>query len=156
LAGDARAGVIGSSALRETNKIAIRPTASGLPGLKARVDQPFKWGLCMADANAANSVEEQSDRPVVLICTVGGSPQPIATALRLLRPKVVLFLVSDGKADESSRSQVDSTKIEYDRVRGVYGPGLKFVEGCPTTVDILPVPADDPDRTYALCRSHLA
>ena len=110
----------------------------------------------MADANAASSVEERDDRPVVLICTVGGSPQPIATALRLLRPKVVLFLVSDGRANESSRSQVDSTKIEYDRASGVYGPGLKFAEGCPATVDILPLPADDPDRTYALCRSHLA
>lgn len=113
-------------------------------------------GSRMADVQPASSAEEQDKRSVVLICTVGGSPQPTATALRMLRPKVVLFLVSDGGADETSRSQVEGTKIEYDSARGIYGPGLKFAEGCPATVDILPLPADDPDRAYALCRSHLA
>jgi hypothetical protein len=45
----------------------------------------------MAEANVADEAIEQTFRPVVLVCTVGGSPQPIATALRLLRPEVVWF-----------------------------------------------------------------
>jgi CRISPR-associated protein (TIGR02710 family) len=103
--------------------------------------------------------EQQADgqpkAPLLLICTVGGSPQPIATALRELRPDVVWFLVSDGKTGESSRAQVESPEIEYDR-RGGRGPGLKFADGCPAESAVLPIPADDPDGAYKVCRSALA
>ena len=68
----------------------------------------------MADANAAaGSVEEQDDRPVVLFCTVGGSPQPIATALGVCCAwKMVLFLVSDGE-----RKLASAGRQHEDRVR---------------------------------------
>jgi CRISPR-associated protein (TIGR02710 family) len=93
-------------------------------------------------------------RPVFLICTVGGSPQPIATALRLLRPAAAWFLVSDGKTGKSSRSQVEEREIDYDST-GKRGPGLKFAEGCPADIRIIPTPADDPDGAYKICRSQL-
>jgi CRISPR-associated protein (TIGR02710 family) len=108
------------------------------------------------EAADASDATEQPERPVLLVCTVGGSPQPIATALRELRPDVVWFLVSDGKSGEGSRPQVEDEQIEYDKLRGVRGPGLKYAEGCPPTTKVLPIPADDPDRAYALCRAHLA
>jgi CRISPR-associated protein (TIGR02710 family) len=97
-----------------------------------------------------------AERPVLLICTVGGSPQPIATALRVLRPDVVWFLVSGGKAGESSRSQVVSEEIDYDKPRGIRGPGLRFAEGCPEATKIIEMPADDPDGAYKICWPHLA
>jgi CRISPR-associated protein (TIGR02710 family) len=83
----------------------------------------------------------RADRPVFLICTVGGSPQPIATALRLLRPDVVWFLVSDGKSGESSASQIER---------------LKLADGCPAQPQVLGIPADDPDAAYKKCRALLA
>jgi CRISPR-associated protein (TIGR02710 family) len=107
-------------------------------------------------SSALRTATEPTGRPVFLICTVGGSPQPITTALRLLRPDVVWFLVSDGKAGESSRSQVESEEIDYDKPCGWRGPGLKFAPGCPAATHIVLIPADDPDRAYALCRSCLA
>ncbi len=94
-------------------------------------------------------------RPVCLVCTVGGSPQPIATALRVLRPDAVWFLVSDGKSGESSRGQVESAEIVYDRATGASGPGLKFVDGCPADCRVTAMPADDPDAAYKECRSVL-
>jgi CRISPR-associated protein (TIGR02710 family) len=99
---------------------------------------------------------EQQALPVVLICTVGGSPQPIATALRMLRPDAAWFLVSDGKTGESSRGQVETPEIEYDRATGARGPGLKFAAGCPAQNAVFMVPADDPDGAYKVCRSALA
>jgi CRISPR-associated protein (TIGR02710 family) len=99
---------------------------------------------------------EPADRPVFLICTVGGSAQPIATALRLLRPDAVWFLVSDGRTGESSASQVETAEIDYDKARGIHGPGLKFADDCPKETAVFKIPADDPDGAYKLCRSHLA
>jgi CRISPR-associated protein (TIGR02710 family) len=106
--------------------------------------------------------DEPQERPIFLICTVGGSPQPIATALRLLRPDMVWFLVSDGKNGQSSRVQVESPEIEYGRTKDetgreikIPGPGLKFVEGCPARTEIIEVPADNPDGAYKACVSAL-
>jgi hypothetical protein len=110
----------------------------------------------MAEEGVAGDAIGQVEQPVVYICTVGGSPQPIATALRLIRPDLVWFLVSDGKSGESSRTQVESAEIDYDKAHGFRGKGLRFADGCPETIGVFPVPADDPDRTYAICRSLLA
>jgi len=98
----------------------------------------------------------EASAPVCLICTVGGSPQPIATAIELIRPAAVWFLVSDPKTGESSRGQVEEREIVYDQRTGAVGRGLGFVDGCPPAVTIRELPADDPDRGYALCRSWLA
>jgi CRISPR-associated protein (TIGR02710 family) len=108
------------------------------------------------EAPEASDAAEQADSRVLLVCTVGGSPQPIATALRVLRPEVVWFLVSDGKIGESSWCQVEDDEIDYNNERDIRGPGLKRAEGCPPTTRVLPIPADDSDQAYALCRSYLA
>lgn len=107
-------------------------------------------------ANGRDDVGAPQDCPVLLICTVGGSPQPIATALRVLRPDAVWFVVSDGKNGESSLAQVESAEIDYDKRLGVRGPGLRFADGCPAAVRFFAVPADDPDGAYKVCRSALA
>lgn len=87
----------------------------------------------------------------VLVCTVGGSPQPVASALRELRPAAVVFVCSDGAGARSSRAQVEEREILYDKDTNTLGPGLCHAEGCPDQTQILLVPADNPDRTYALC-----
>jgi len=92
----------------------------------------------------------------VLVCTVGGSPQPVASALRDLRPDAVVFVCSDGAGATSSRTQVEEREIVYDTRTGALGPGLRRVEGCPEETQTLLVPADDPDRTYALCLTILS
>jgi CRISPR-associated protein (TIGR02710 family) len=106
-------------------------------------------------AMEASEGAEQPDPPILLICTAGGSPQPIATALRLLRPDVAWFLVSDGKTGESSRTQVENQEIVYDKRHNIRGPGLKFADGCPETTRVFEIPADDPDQAYKICRSQL-
>jgi CRISPR-associated protein (TIGR02710 family) len=83
--------------------------------------------------------------PVFLICTVGGSPQPVATALRELRPDVVWFLCSDGRNGKSSVPMVEEKEI-----------GLRYTEGCPPDAKVFEIPLDDPDAAYKLCRVHLA
>lgn len=87
--------------------------------------------------------------PVFLICTVDGSPQPIATALRRLRTDVVWFLVSDGKAGESSRTQVESPEIDCDQPTAVFADGCQQQPGSWRFLD-------DPDGACKICRSQLA
>lgn len=89
-------------------------------------------------------------RPTTLICTVGGSPAPIRSALAALHPDRVIFVVSDGKDGvPSSRGLVENERLKgHDG--GDAGPGLKFSHSCPSDVTIYPVPADDPDRAFGL------
>lgn len=101
---------------------------------------------------------DEEPRHLALLATVGGSPQPVATALRELRPDVVWFIVSDGRdGTRSSRAQVEQQEIVYDLATGIKGPGLKYTDGCPAApaVHILPVPPDDPDRVFSACASLL-
>jgi hypothetical protein len=107
------------------------------------------------DATGDINASAEPARPVFFICTVGGSPQPIATALRLLRPAAAWFLVSDGKVGESSRSQIEEPEVDYDKRANRRGPGLKFADGCPDRTRTISIPADDPDSAYKICRSAL-
>jgi CRISPR-associated protein (TIGR02710 family) len=91
---------------------------------------------------------------LALIATVGGSPQPVATALQELRPDVAWFVVSDGSdGTTSSRSQVEDREIFYDQAGTAVGPGLRHVDGCPqgNRVMVLPVPPDNPDKAFSAC-----
>ena len=105
-----------------------------------------------------------TDKPILLVLTVGGSPQPLASALKALTPDIVVFLPSsatkklDGKpGTPSSRNQVEDDLIEYDSKTKAQGPGLKFANGCPPPdhTQIFEIPPDDPDKAYSLCRTHL-
>ena len=100
----------------------------------------------------STDLEASRTDPVVLFATVGGSPQPIISAMRALRPKAVWFVVSEAtEHTKSSSDQVDSAAIVIDRKSGEIGPGLRHQPDCPTDVRVCRVPADNPDLTFARC-----
>lgn len=71
-----------------------------------------------------------------LVQTVGGSPDPLRTALGATRPDEALFITSEsGLETTSSTSEVEAE--------------LKGCEGFPGRYRILEVPADDPDKALA-------
>lgn len=96
-------------------------------------------------------------RPVYLFATVGGSPQPIISAMRALKPEAVCFIVSRTEAETlGSRSQVDDETITLDSGTGEKGPGLRHQPDCPRDhVQVCETPADDPDKTFEHCRNRL-
>lgn len=78
--------------------------------------------------------------PVILVCTVGGSPDPIRSAIDASRPVRACFVVSDGVNGPSSRAEVageDGLEAHAKR------------QGC-AQVEVVPVPTDDPDKAFAL------
>jgi CRISPR-associated protein (TIGR02710 family) len=82
-------------------------------------------------------------RQRVLICTVGGSPAPIRSAVRSLAPAFVRFLVTNkGGADgRGSWPQAESLAAELGLAADAH--------------DIRAVPADDPDRAGILCEQYV-
>lgn len=75
----------------------------------------------------------------VLFCTVGGSPQPIVSAIRASRPGRVMFICSDGsRGSESSESQVPNIASEA---------ALKS-----DAWEIVSIPPDDPDAAILVLR----
>jgi hypothetical protein len=82
--------------------------------------------------------------PVILICTVGGSPAPIRTALAKLRPSKVVFIVSEEKDGSPS-----SARVVDDAILNDGKPGLRHADGCPPSISLLSVPPDDPDAAFA-------
>lgn len=78
----------------------------------------------------------------MLVLTVGGSPAPLRASLRASRPHRALFIVSEPKGETpGSRPEAEA------RILGC--------EGCPQDPDFLEVPADDPDRAFALIMTRL-
>ncbi len=78
----------------------------------------------------------------ILVCTVGGSADPLITAIRQTRPSRVVFVCSDG--ENSSRSKVEGE--DGIAVAAGLGPGKwKIVE----------IPVDDPDAGFARIRNEL-
>ena len=96
----------------------------------------------------------------VLVLSVGGSPQPLRTAIEARAWDRIVFVVSDGVgATPSSRGQVEAAAISYGRDpdgRDRSGPGLRHLLGCPRDIAIVGVPPDDLDRALALIDSALA
>ncbi len=109
-------------------------------------------------------MNREESRPLTLILSVGGSPQPLATALGKRRPDEVIFVVSDGSdGTPSSKSMVSEKEIPYERAGAAgtptrTGPGLAYVPGAPPPArqSIFPVPADDPGRVLALVDPEIA
>jgi len=84
-----------------------------------------------------------ADAMTILICTVGGSPSPLLSAIRASKPERVLFICSDGSGrSESSESQVP----------GIVAAAGTLAEGFET----LKVPPDDPDRTFLTIRDRIS
>lgn len=102
----------------------------------------------------ANEIKET--RPVVLFATIGGSPQPVISAMEATEPVAMYFIVSDGRnGQKSSRGQVEDIEILIDPKQEVMGPGLRHQILCPKAHNIIDVPADDPDKTFEVCRNAL-
>lgn len=90
------------------------------------------------------------DRPVILVATVGGKPQPLHAAIAAVRPWKMRFIVSDGRdGSPSSRSMVEQSDPESG-----LGPLREHVD-CPADNACVEAPADDPDRVMAICVSLL-
>ncbi|NAZ37434.1 TIGR02710 family CRISPR-associated CARF protein [Rubellimicrobium sp. CFH 75288] len=86
-----------------------------------------------------------------LVLTVGGSPQPLRTAIEGGRWDRVLFVVSDGSGGTpSSRGQVEEAAL-HDRAGGdpLPGPGLRHLPATPQDTAVIEVPPDDLDRALA-------
>jgi hypothetical protein len=79
--------------------------------------------------------------PLVLVCSVGGSPDPIVTAIGARRPTHVLFVVSETTpAQPGSVEQIDAIR---QRIADI------------GATDELVVPPDDPDRIFVRLRDWL-
>lgn len=111
----------------------------------------------MSDPLPTDDAPTTDTRPVYLFATVGGSPQPVISAMRALRPAAVCFIVSRAEAgSRGSRSQVDDATITLDDRTGATCPGLRHQPDCPRDrVQVCETPADDPDKTFEQCRNKL-
>ncbi len=83
-----------------------------------------------------------ADWAALLVLTVGGSPEPLKTALARFRPDEALFIVSDGAG---------GTKSSADAVKALEG-----CDGWPARHRVLKVPPDGLDRAFALIETRLA
>jgi len=75
----------------------------------------------------------------ILLCTVGGSPRPIETAIRTLGPDRVVFLVSQEGGPDGRGSRPEAERIA--RELGL-APDRFLIEA---------IPADDPDAAGVRC-----
>ncbi|WP_194745751.1 hypothetical protein [Thermaurantiacus tibetensis] len=83
-----------------------------------------------------------TDRPTLLVLTVGGSPAPLRSSSAACRPNRALFIVSESRDGmPGSGSEVEAS--------------IKGCEGFPEQYEKLAVPADDPDRAFALILTRL-
>lgn len=95
-----------------------------------------------------------AEQPAILICTVGGSHQPILTALRSRRWQRVVFVCSE-KAPQSL-SSVEMVTDAVDIPAAEARPAQRLppipvqAELEAGSWDIVEVPPDDPDRAFAL------
>jgi CRISPR-associated protein (TIGR02710 family) len=88
-------------------------------------------------------------QPAVLVCTVGGSPQPILSALRARRWEHVVFVCT---RDEDGAA--GSAELVESAAAG--GPPLPERAGLAAGQwDIVSVPPDDPDRAFAALAERL-
>ena len=78
-------------------------------------------------------------KQTVLVCTVGGSREPIESAIRALAPGRVVFVASSEGGPDGRGSQPEAEKI------------AQACELAPEQFVIEPVPADDPDRAGSRC-----
>jgi CRISPR-associated protein (TIGR02710 family) len=77
--------------------------------------------------------------PVILALTVGGSPDPLKSAIEVTNPDILLLIASAAAAASvSSRGAAEEFKTSFEASR----PGR--------SAQVIEVPADDPGRAFAL------
>lgn len=96
------------------------------------------------------TIQPDTSQSTALFLSVGGSPEPLATAIMAVRPDRVVFVVSDGtNGSPTSRSMVDDDSIVYDLRSGRRGPGLSHLDVSPRDFGVVSVPPDDLDTALA-------
>ena len=95
--------------------------------------------------------EASGTGPVVLFATVGGSPQPIISAMRTLRPKAVWFVVSEA-TEHAKRHPIRSRALQSSLI----GRAELSVPVCGRARlsdrrQGMPGPGGSPDLTFARC-----
>ena len=97
----------------------------------------------------------------ILVCTVGGSHQPILNAIQEMRPAHVLFICS-GRDPETGRPGSDSQILGKGKVIAGTPGGKPELPNIPTLASLDPnrfevrlVPADDLDRAFFTVREAL-
>jgi CRISPR-associated protein (TIGR02710 family) len=99
--------------------------------------------------------------PTVLLCTVGGSPEPIVKAIEARRPDHVVFIVTakGGSDGRGSATQVTGPVPAPPALPPGRAPDLRTIPeraGLPAGAwELLEVEADDPDSAFWACRSKL-
>jgi len=102
-------------------------------------------------------MDEEMKQKTVLIASVGGTPEPIASAMNFIKPNAIRFIVSSPEGgSESSRYMVEDLETVYFKdhknpEKSTKGPGLRHLETCPEDMSIIEVPADSADRIFAEC-----
>ncbi len=96
--------------------------------------------------------DTHEEQKTALFLTVGGSPEPLQTALRTIRPDYAVFVVSNGSdGSESSRNMVEDKVATYTQGgKEKQTTGLQYCEGCPDQYYCLEVPPDDPGKALSL------
>lgn len=96
------------------------------------------------------TLQPDTSQSTALFLSVGGSPEPLVSAMTAIRPDRVVFVVSDGsKGSPTSRAMVDEESIVYDLRSGRTGPGLSHLDVCPRDFSVISVPPDDLDTALA-------
>lgn len=83
----------------------------------------------------------------VLVCTVGGSPEPIVTAVRQAEARFVIFICTEDTTDDQGKVRPGSRAM----VEGQQGIAAKAGR-YPDNYEVRIVPADDPDAAYLAVR----
>lgn len=94
----------------------------------------------------------------ILLCTVGGSPEPIVKAIESRRPDRVVFLCTGPSgANPGSRVQVEGPVPPPPRPDLPHDPRTipERAGLAPGSWEIVEVPADDPDAVFWRCRQLL-
>jgi len=79
----------------------------------------------------------ESNPPLILALTVGGTPAPLETAISEAKPDILLLFAS------AAASGAVSSKPEADKFKAAFEAG-----GAERKAKVIDIPADDPDRAF--------
>ena len=99
----------------------------------------------------------------ILLCTVGGSHQPIITAIRSTRPDYVCFFCTDRDLITKAPGSIDQVTGEGNVIKASYNDRSPTLPNIPTQAglpddqfEVKIVPADDLDGAYSVMRDAIA
>lgn len=91
---------------------------------------------------------------IILVASLGGSPQPVRTCLETVKPDFTVFVATDGsRASISNNRTPDSAAQPPSKPMGANDPTMAALAG---DHEILVVPPDEPDSIFAAVKLKLA